>query len=178
MVSDQIVDEIRLREQNATSAESLMGQVVEGLASAGGHGSQSGVWLAWNRVNGDVERAHTSGVYVGEPRRGGRDPELTVYVDSPSFMTDFSANHEVYLARLESVGLRFSRIEFRLSKRPSMRGEGLPARVVAEKRTLPNLTPDEENEVEKLCSALPASLRASVSQAMRVSYKTQKQEHS
>lgn len=182
MVGDQIVDETRLREQNTTSVGSLMGQVVERLATPSASDSQNEAWLAWNRVNGDVERTHTSGVYVGEPRRGARDPELTVYVDSSSFMTDFSANHEVYLARLESVGLRFSRIEFRLSKRTAQKKGSVPSRGRAEKtelpRELPSLLPGEEEEIEKLCSALPANLRESVSQAMRVSIRAQKQEHS
>ena len=178
MVGDQIVDEVRRREQNTTNVGGLMGQVVERLATPCVRDSQNEAWLAWNRVNGDVERTHTSGVYVGEPRRGARDPELTVYVDSSSFMTDFSANHEVYLARLENAGLRFSRIEFRLSKRGSSMREGETARSASVKRELPELAPNEEREVEELCSALPESLRASVSQAMRASYKTQKQEHS
>ena len=182
MVGDQIVDEVRRREQNTTNVGGLMGLVVEHLATPCVRDSQNEAWLAWNRVNGDVERTHTSGVYVGEPRRGARDPELTVYVDSSSFMTDFSANHEVYLARLESVGLRFSRIEFRLSKRSAQKKDAAPARSRVEKpalpRELPSLLPDEEEEIEKLCSALPANLRESVSQAMRVSIRAQKQEHS
>lgn len=178
MVSDQMVDEVRRREQNTEHAGDVIRHVVGSLSSAGEHRMQSGVWLVWNQVNGDVERAHTTGIYVAEPRRGALDPELTVYVDSPSFMTDFSANHEVYLARLENAGLRFSRIEFRLSKRGFPKREGENVRSAPVKRELPELAPNEEREVEELCSALPESLRASVSQAMRASYKTQKQEHS
>ena len=177
MVSDEIVDKVRRREQGTAQAGALLEEVMDRLATTGERGSQSAVFVVWNRVNGDVERAHTTGVYVGEPRRGARDPELTVYVDSPSFRTDFSANHEVYLARLASAGLRFSRIEFRLSKRKAARREE-PSRPSPRKDPLPELSAEEEIGVEGLCSSLPERLRKSVSQAMRVSLRVQKQEHS
>lgn len=169
--------EVRRRERAGEGVGNLLGRALDRLGSEGERDGSSSAWIAWNRVNGDVERAHSTGAYVGAPRRGARDPELVIYVDSHAFITDFSANREVYLARLETAGLRFSRIEFRLSKRP--RTERPPAASPRrEERPLPELTAEEEREVSKLCDHLPAALRDSVSQAMRVSYRAQKQEHS
>lgn len=59
------------------------------------------VTRAWHAVNGDIERAHTTGTFVRDPRRGESGPVLVVYVDSRSRATDFSANSEVYLSRAE-----------------------------------------------------------------------------
>ena len=169
--------EVRRRERGGEGVGSLLGRALDRLGSTGERDGSSRAWIAWNRVNGDVERAHSTGAYVGAPRRGARDPELVIYVDSHAFLTEFSANREVYLARLETAGLRFSRIEFRLSKRPRATAASapLPARKT---QPLPELTATEEREVDELCAGLPVALRESVSRAMRVSYRAQKQEHS
>ena len=82
------------------------------------------VTRAWHAVNGDIERAHTTGTFVRDPRRGESGPVLVVYVDSRSRATDFSANSEVYLARLANAGLAFSKVEFRMSKYARDRGAG------------------------------------------------------
>lgn len=42
------------------------------------------VTRAWHAVNGDIERAHTTGTFVRDPRRGESGPVLVVYVDSLS----------------------------------------------------------------------------------------------
>lgn len=176
-MSDEMTREVRRRERGGEGVGNLLGRALDQLGSTGERDGSSRAWIAWNRVNGDVERAHSTGAYVGAPRRGARDPELVIYVDSHAFITDFSANREVYLARLETAGLRFSRIEFRLSKRP--RAETVPSpSPMRGTRPLPELDAAEEREVEELCAGLPTTLRESVSRAMRVSYRAQKQEHS
>ena len=177
MESDELSREVRRREQGGTSLGDLVGGEVRRIGARGRRGDATGVWLVWNRVNGDVERAHTTGVHVGEPRRGERDPELTVYVDSAAYLTDFTANREVYLARLETAGLRFSHISFRRSK---SRGAAPQARGAREAGAapLPELTDAERAEIAELCADLPESLRDSVSRAMSASKRAQKREHS
>ena len=177
-MSDELTREVRRREQGPTAVSDALAAAVGGLGEEGRRGAGASAWIAWNRVNGDIERAHSTGVYVGEPRRGAVDPELTVYVDSHSFITDFSANREVYLARLETVGLRFSNISFRLSKTGTRKNSQVRKVSTPQPRKLPELSPGEESEVERLTAELPDALRESVSRAMRVSYRAQKQEHS
>ena len=70
----------------------------------------------WHNVNGDVERAHTTGVFLKEPHVKGADPILGVYVDSRMRAVDFRANREVYRARLSMGGLEVSEIEFIVSQ--------------------------------------------------------------
>ena len=152
MESDELSREVRRREQGGTSLGDLVG--------------------------GEVRRiAHTTGVHVGEPRRGDRDPELTVYVDSAAYLTDFTANREVYLARLETAGLRFSRISFRRSRSRGTASQVRAARK-ADAAPLPELTDAERAEIAQLCASLPESLRDSVSRAMSASKRAQKREHS
>ena len=37
------------------------------------------VTRAWHAVNGDIERAHTTGTFVRDPRRGESGPVLVVH---------------------------------------------------------------------------------------------------
>ena len=46
--------------------------------------------LAWHSVIGDIERKHTTGVFVGKPKVPGMAPALCVYVDSRMRMVDFN----------------------------------------------------------------------------------------
>ena len=177
MESDELSREVRRREQGGTSLGDLVGGEVRRIGTRGRRGDATSVWLVWNRVNGDVERAHTTGVHVGESRRGERDPELTVYVDSAAYLTDFTANREVYLARLETAGLRFSRISFRRSRSRGTASQVRAARK-ADAAPLPELTDAERAEIAQLCASLPESLRDSVSRAMSASKRAQKREHS
>ena len=119
------------------------------------------VTRVWHAVNGDIERAHTTGTFVRDPRRGESGPVLVVYVDSRSRATDFSANSEVYLARLANAGLAFSKVEFRLSK------------YARDKAPVP-LSREESAEIERACAELPSTLRESVSRAMSASYRLQR----
>lgn len=149
-----------------------------------GRGELRSTWSAgraWNAVNGDIERAHTTGVFVREPRGREQLPTLIVYVDSRSRVTDFTANREIYRARLEHAGLRFQEVTFRESKRApraeAKHPQGKPA-AARPSRPLPELTSEEASEVDRLCANLPAALRDSVSRAMRVSYQVEKENNS
>lgn len=136
------------------------------------------VWLS---ANGDVERAHTTGVYLRKPRGGVGTPILGVYVDSSVRLADFSANREVYLVRLAAAGLAVSGLEFRLSR----------TRVAGERRTegetgtlrredpdrsldLPPLTPEEQARVAEETAGLPDGLRQQVARAMELSLRRDK----
>lgn len=176
-MADELTGEVRRREEGGRSLSGLVGDEVRRLGSSPERAAANAAWIAWSEVNGDVERAHTTGVYVGAPRRGASDPELTVYVDSAAYLTDFSANREVYLARLETAGLRFSRISFRRSRQQ----KAAPPRPRAARAPRPaprELTEAERREVSALCSQLPESLRDSVSRAISASYRAQSEQHS
>ena len=133
---------------------------------------------AWYAVNGDIERAHTTGTFVREPRRGETGPVLVVYVDSRARATDFAANSEVYLARLANAGMSYSKVEFRLSKYPRRPAEAGPGRASAvavapgaqAARPLPPLSREEEDEIEVLLARVPEGMREDVRKAMRASY--------
>lgn len=176
-MGDELERAVRRREQAPTGLGSLMGSVTGRLGTSASRSASVAAFVAWNRVNGDVERAHVTGVYVGEPRRGARDPELTVYVDSSAFLTDFSANREIYLARMETAGLCFSSISFRLSKHKKGTGSFLHKKS-NHRAAPPELTDAERQEVANACSQLPASLRERVFRAMSASYRAQKQQNS
>lgn len=168
-MSDEVRETIARREQAAEPvADVLVGYL--GRAGASQMSAGARALMAWRQVNGDVERAHTAGVYVAAPRRQGQLPELTVYVDSNAYVTDFSANREVYLARLETAGLRFSKIVFRRSKYPAVSRETPSRPETPTARPLAPLDPADAAQIEQMCSELPDSLRESVSGAMRVSY--------
>ena len=64
--------------------------------------------IAWHAANGDRERAHTTRVFLKKSRLDGADPIICVYVDNHSFLTDLTANRDIYLARLANWGLRVS----------------------------------------------------------------------
>lgn len=181
-MASELEREIRLREEAAERVGSTLEEALELCGSRQSRDDASAVWLAWMRVNGDVERRHTSGIFIVPPRRGEEEPSLTVYVDSNVYLTDFSARCEIYLARLASAGLRFSRIEFRRSKWPApAKNQAEPARPrprTAAQQSPPPLDAGEHREIDELCSKLPEGLHESVSRAMRASYQAQKREHS
>lgn len=129
----------------------------------------------WYFVNGDIERSHTCGVYVSEPRGRQKLPTLVVYVDSRSRVTDFTANREIYRVRLEQAGLRFSEIVFRESKRPR---EEVRRKMDKAPVELPALTPEEDAMVERALEDVPEDLRSSVAQAMRMSMRAEKRRNS
>lgn len=131
--------------------------------------------LAWHSVIGDIERKHTTGVFVGKPRTPGLTPALCVYVDSRMRMVDFNANREIYLARLQAAGYEYSEVRFLQNKRPvAKRGErdAAPAAAApnpapaAEKHPLPELTAEERAQIQAQTAGMPEKLRESVSKAM------------
>lgn len=183
MARDEISAEVARREAAPTALGDVFSGVVVPPAGAG-----RDVTRAWYAANGDIERAHTTGTFVREPRRGEGGPVLVVYVDSKARVTDFSANSEVYLARLANAGHPFHKVEFRLSRYPRRQaadGAGgshgatstAPGAAAASPVSRPappapprELTAGEREEIEGLCSELPDSLRDVVSRAMRASY--------
>ncbi len=130
---------------------------------------------AWFGCNGDVERAHCTGVYLRKPRSKDVDPILGVYVDSNIRMTDFRANKEIYLARLANYGLRVSDVEFRLTRLPKKPSPHSARTNEAQApMPLPPLSTDEQRAVDEMCSDLPDGLRASVSRAVSMSKRAEK----
>lgn len=134
------------------------------------------VGLAWHRANGDVERKHTCGLYVTKPRRAGEPPVLVVFVDSRMRAVDFSANKDIYLARMAAEGLTFSDIRFeqdKLGRKP-----GMPVRREEPKKperpALPPLSPAEEEQVRKACEGLSPKLAQSAYKAMSNSLRRKK----
>ena len=148
---------------------------------------------AWYGSNGDVERAHTTGVFLKRPRHKGDPPILGVYVDSHSRLTDFTVNQEIYLARLHNAGLEVSGIEFLLTRRsadsvasagePAPRGNASLSESKAKKFSpsdattktieLPELTDAQRDEVTRATEMLSEPLRAKVAWAMSYSMRRQ-----
>lgn len=164
-------------EDNGSSISDLVSEVVGGRM-AGRLSRNQRAAHAWFAANGDVERRHTCGVYLKKPGRAGGQPVLGVYVDSPSRVTDFRANKELYLARLANVGFAASDIDFRLSRdtRPSSqqaRDRGRSTTRV--EKPLPALTAAERREVSVAASGLPDGLATAVSRAMSLSLRREKQ---
>ena len=95
-MADELSAERARREAAPAGLSGILSAMFDGRADASWR-----VTRAWHAVNGDIERAHTTGTFVRDPRRGESGPVLVVYVDSRSRATDFSANSEVYLSRAE-----------------------------------------------------------------------------
>ena len=148
--------------------------------------------LAWHSVIGDIERKHTTGVFVGKPKAPGMAPALCVYVDSRMRMVDFNANREIYLARLTAAGYDYSEVRFLQNKRPRPKAEqtsgqpmlwdgregaDLPSRTAekVDKGTVP-LSTREREEIEGQTAGLPPRLRESVSKAMAACMRRQRYE--
>ena len=148
--------------------------------------------LAWHSVIGDIERKHTTGVFVGKPKAPGMAPALCVYVDSRMRMVDFNANREIYLARLTAAGYDYSEVRFLQNKRPRPKveqtsgqpmlrdgreGAALPSHTAekVDKGTVP-LSTREREEIERQTVGLPPRLRESVSKAMAACMRRQRYE--
>lgn len=131
---------------------------------------------AWYGANGDIERKHTTGVFLDKtPTKKGRDPILCVYVDSHVRMADFNANKEIYLARLHGVGLQVSGVKFRLSDARHMRKdagekyEGIGKKHASVK--LPGLSQEERCRIEGMTRNLPDGIRAKAERAIELSFR-------
>lgn len=143
--------------------------------------------LAWHSVIGDIERKHTTGVFVGKPKVPGMAPALCVYVDSRMRMVDFNANREIYLARLQTVGFDYSEVRFLQNKRPRPKADATAPALTAEKvdkgtvplatsESLPELSEAERAQIEAQTAGLSPALRESVSKAMAACMRRQRYE--
>lgn len=77
-------------------------------------------YALWAQATGAREHNHTMGVYLAEPddeNNRAHKRTLTVYVDSSAILQDFRTNANLYLMKLERVGLKLDAIEFRLSRK-------------------------------------------------------------
>ena len=125
--------------------------------------------VAWHGSNGDRERAHTTRVFLRKPKVVGADPVICVYVDSHSFLTDLTANRDIYLTRLANWGLRVSGIEFGVDreahrhKGSATLGDG-PRDGAAAKEIHPS--PQLEEEVKGMVADMPDELREKISKAI------------
>lgn len=143
--------------------------------------------LAWHSVIGDIERKHTTGVFVGKPKAPGMAPALCVYVDSRMRMVDFNANREIYLARLQAAGFDYSEVRFLQNKRPRPKADATAPALTAEKvdkgtvplatsEPLPELSEAEREQIEAQTVGLSPALRESVSKAMAACMRRQRYE--
>jgi len=127
---------------------------------------------AWDRANGDRERAHTTGVFLKKPRVRGAAPVLGVYVDSHAMAYDFGANKDIYLARLANVGYAVNGIDFVVTRQPRRRASATPVPPALE--APPELNPAERREVEELVHDLPEGLREAAARAVEASKRRDK----
>lgn len=156
--------------------DSLMHEVVDGQMSQRMSANQRAA-AAWYRANGDRERAHTAGVFLKRPRVAGAAPIMGVYVDSHAMATDFGVNKDIYLARLANVGFAVSGIEFIVSRNGRRaRTTEATQRREAPMEEAPQLSAEEQQEVESLVRDLPESLRAAAARAITNAKRREKQE--
>ena len=174
------------RERNQESIGEVLSRVVGGEMRGRMSAAQRAA-AAWYGANGDIERAHTTGVFLKKPKREGAAPILGVYVDSHARLTDFTVNREIYLARLHNAGLELSGIEFRLTRRDRADAQGqagvgggagggegrsaLPER--PRPLDLPQLDEGKRATIEVAVADLEEPLRSKVAHAMEMSMRRQ-----
>lgn len=133
---------------------------------------------AWYAVNGDRERAHTTGVWLRKSGVAVADPVMVVQVDSGLLAADLGTNKDLYLSRLANRGVRVSDIRFQVGRRKTeenaRRAEAAARQSACE---LPPLDDHEREEVERAVSHLPEELRRSASRAMCASLRQEKTRH-
>ena len=130
---------------------------------------------AWYAVNGDRERAHTTGVWLRKAGAATADPVMVVSVDSGLLAADLGTNKDLYLSRLANCGVRVSNIRFQVGRRvtdAAASRKGRAARKVEEE--LPPLDEHEREEVERAVAHLPEEVRKSASRAMCASLRQEK----
>lgn len=177
-MADEITEAAARRAARPAPAADVFAELLDASGLARGASSTWNVYRAWHTVNGDIERAATCGLYVKKASRPGAGDVLIVYVDTRGRATDFNANREVYLARLASAGMVFSEVRFLQSKRPRKEPAQPPRAAApapaAPSPSLPELSDPERAAVADAVSALPKSLRESVSKAMEASLRREK----
>lgn len=132
--------------------------------------SQRASW-AWHVANGEVERNHTTGVYVRHAANVTHDLILGVYVDTHARLSDFNANREVYRIRLHEAGFDVVDVEFKLNRRPlkpKRRQDTDTASPHGTKRE--ELSPADAARIEREVSVLPPKLRDAARRAMSASF--------
>ena len=163
------------------TAEDTLGQLMEQFVSSRVTAEVSegrratAVWLA---ANGDVERSHTTGVYLRAARVRGQAPVLGVYLDSRMRVVDFSANKDLYVARVINQGLEISDIEFKLDRQGRKPLASMPSvsseKVGESEVQLPELTDEETARVDELTRNLPESFREVAQKAVVFSLRREK----
>ena len=173
-LTSELAAEEERRSAAPASLSDVFGVMVKKTGSVEKVTSTWQVYHTWYTVNGDVERAATSGVYVAPPRRGQERPTLVVYVDSRTRVVDFMANREIYLVRLANAGLLFSEIVFKLNRRPA-KDRAPRASDKPQPAPLPELTPADAAEAHDLLARLSPevspALRETVQRAMNLSFR-------
>ena len=133
---------------------------------------------AWYAVNGDRERAHTTGVWLRKSAVAAADPVMVVSVDSGLLAADLGANKDLYLSRLANRGVRVSDVRFQVGRRmtdaSAARSRKAEDTVAQE---LPQLSEREREEVERAVAHLPEDVRKSASRAMCASLRQEKARH-
>ena len=170
------------RERNQESIGEVLSRVVGGEMRGRMSAAQRAA-AAWYGANGDIERAHTTGVFLKKPKREGAAPILGVYVDSHARLTDFTVNREIYLARLHNAGLELSGIEFRLTRRDRAEAQAEAGAGAGEGRSalperprpldLPQLDEGKRATIEVAVADLEEPLRSKVAHAMEMSMRRQ-----
>lgn len=131
--------------------------------------------MVWFAANGDLERKHTTGVYLRESRARGAAPVLGVYLDSRMRVVDFSANKDLYIARVINQSFEISDIEFKLDRGRGKKVEDSSVPTVEDCPSLwPELSPEELAYVCDLTQRLPESLRELAQKAMISSIRHEK----
>lgn len=142
----------------------VMGEHVSGRLSA-----NQRAMVAWYGSNGDRERAHTTRVFLRQAKVRGADPIICVYVDSHSYLTDLTANRDIYLARLANWGFMVSGIEFGVDRELHRHeGGGLLDDAGSGGEARKSVQPSERlvSEVDDMVENVPESLREKVSRAI------------
>ena len=128
----------------------------------------------WFVVNGDRERAHTTGVWLNKARRPNLAPVLVVGLDSSLLALELGTNKDLYLARLDWAGVEVSDIRFTVTGRAEDRGSARRVRKKKDAPVLPDLTEAERRRVDEATKDFPDGLRQSLSRAMSASLRRNK----
>ena len=163
------------------TAAAIVSAYVDGSVLAGASATSRAL-VTWRRIAGKRAAKHTVAVWLSEPKRatrGERLPELVVYLDGNALMADLATNAELYVERLAYAGLHVSAVKFRLSRKAGQRPQPAPPAKEPAAPTapaLPALTAYERASVDAACEKLPDRLRASASEARKMSLRRHKLE--
>ena len=173
-------------EEPTTSEAKSIGELAQALVGEDRAADAAGsAARAWHAANGEFEHRHTVGVFLKEDEKGN-PPTLFVYLDSNGIIQDFSANKDIYIARLANQEFYVSDIRFLLSKyrkRGALedegemipRGTGIGVDYVAHDMTEGvELSQAEMDEIAKSVESLPDAIRQKAYEARIASAKANK----